>query len=204
MSITRRKFVWRLSMTKFKMKTCLSLKDKSFIIITLSYIFRNFFVKLTIKLFTSFKILFLTYSEIWKRQWTFDLVSLLLLTKFASLYNKYTIDIRISKKRKSSHVNNVWSYLISNSFSSFWFRCRSRSLLRRLFSWSLQFIFTLMSIRSLVIRWSTIWSSRINVSHMTNQITLLWSNRFEETWSFKHLFVNRFFDHLINRRDRLM
>ena len=60
LSTMRRKFVWRLSMTKFEMKTCLSLKDKSYVIITLQYIFRNFFVKLAIKLFTSFHTLFLT------------------------------------------------------------------------------------------------------------------------------------------------
>ena len=60
LSTVRRKFVWRLSMIKFKMKTCLSSKNKSFVIITLQYIDWNFFVKLTIKFLTSFKILFLT------------------------------------------------------------------------------------------------------------------------------------------------
>ena len=63
LSTTRRRFVWRLSMTKFEMKTCLLLKNKSFVIIALSYIFRSFFVELTIKFFTSFKILFLTNDD---------------------------------------------------------------------------------------------------------------------------------------------
>ena len=58
------KFAWRLSMTKSEMKTCLSLKNRSFVIIALSYIFRNFFVELAIKLFTFFHTLFLTVDEI--------------------------------------------------------------------------------------------------------------------------------------------
>ena len=63
MSTAKRRSVWRLSMTKFEMKTCLSSKDKSFVIITLQYIDWNFFVELAIKFLTSFKILFLTRIE---------------------------------------------------------------------------------------------------------------------------------------------
>ena len=61
LSIAKEKSVWRLSITKFEIKMCLSSKNKSFVIKALQYICWNFFVKLAIKLFISFTILFLTY-----------------------------------------------------------------------------------------------------------------------------------------------
>ena len=111
------------------------------------------------------------YFKIWKKLWMYIFVSLSFLTKFELFCNKYIIDKRILKEKKSRHVNNVRNYFNLNSFSRFRFRYRSQNLLRRRFSRSLQFIFTLTLISKFVIRWLTNWLSRTNVLHMTNQIT---------------------------------
>ena len=68
------------------------------------------------------------YFEIWKKQWTFDFVNLLFLTRFALFCNKYTIDKRVSKKEKIVarqqrlklfYFKFIFVVLISISFTKF-------------------------------------------------------------------------------------
>ena len=61
------------------------------------------------------------YSEIWKKLWAYILVNLSLLTRFESFCNKYTIDKRVSKERRSRHVNNARNYFNSNYLCRIYF-----------------------------------------------------------------------------------